>query len=80
MKIKHKNNNQLCKRNICNECDFLRYKKEKEIDDKKVKRWIEILDGTNKRNSVSELKSTDFTYFDKRLNKNRLDNLNLPIE
>ena len=55
MKIKHKNNNQLCKRNICNECDFLRDKKEKEIDDKKVKRWIEILDGTNKRNSVPEL-------------------------
>ena len=48
MKTKHKNNNQLCKRNICKTCDLLQEEKEKEIDRKKVQRWIDILDGTNR--------------------------------
>ena len=48
MKIKHKNNNQSCKRNICKTCDLLQEEKEKEIDRKKVQRWIDILDGTNR--------------------------------
>jgi len=48
MKTKHKNNNQSCKRNICKTCDLLQEKMEKEIDRKKVQRWIDILDGTNR--------------------------------